>query len=154
MNDPVRTSYLIHDVDRRTIFDSLLDVPGFTEWGYGLRRARVLDASGLAEAREVTPGATFEFVLSAAGLTHQVKSTVTRIEAPHLIEWSYTEGAVGVGGWRLENEAGAVRVTLYTDYEVKPAWLNRVAHRPFFRRLTESLLRRSMGRFGERLTET
>jgi hypothetical protein len=51
----------------------------------------------------------------------------------------------------LEEADGAVQMTLYTDYEVKPAWLNRIAHRPFFRRLTESLLRRSMKRFGERL---
>jgi hypothetical protein len=151
MNDPVRASYLIHGVDRRTVFDALLDVPSFTRWGYGLREAKVVDPSGLTETSEVVSGSTFEFILSAAGLTHRVKSTVTRLNAPDHIEWSYTHGAVGVGGWWLEEADGAVRMTLYTDYEVKPAWLNRIAHRPFFRRLTESLLRRSMKRFGERL---
>ena len=151
MNRPVRASYLIHDVDRQTVFDALLDVQSFTEWGYGLRRARALDATGLVEAQEVAPGTIFEFVLTAAGLTHHVTSTIVSIDAPHLIEWDYTGGAVGSGGWRLEDEIGAVRLTLYTDYEIKPAWLNRVAHRPFFRDLTESLLRRSMSRFEERL---
>lgn len=151
MNRPVRASYLIREVDQQTIFEALLNVPGFTEWGYGLRQARVLDATGLAEAQEVAPGAKFEFVLSAAGFTHQVTSTITKIDVPHLIEWDYTDGAVGIGGWRLEDEIGAVRMTLHTDYEVKPAWLNRIAHRPFFRGLTESLLRRSMKRFEERL---
>lgn len=24
-------------------------------------------------------------------------------------------------------------MTLWTDYEVKPGWLNRISHRPFFR---------------------
>lgn len=154
MNNPVRASYLIRDVDRQAVFDALLDVQSFTQWGYGLREARVLDPAGLSETTRVAPGTTFEFVLSAAGLTHRVKSTVTRLNAPDHIEWSYTDGAVGVGGWRLEEAGDAVRMTLYTDYEVKPGWLNRIAHRPFFRSLTESLLRRSMRRFGERLTET
>lgn len=151
MNRPVRASYLIHGVDRRNVFDALLDVSGFTEWGYGLRRARVLDPTGLSETLEVTPGMTFEFVLSAAGFTHRVTSTVTRLDAPNHIEWNYTSGAMGIGGWHLENKGTAVRMTLYTDYEVKPAWLNRIAQRPFFRDVTESLLRRSMSRFEERL---
>lgn len=151
MNYPVRASYLIHDVDRRAIFDALLDVQSFTEWGYGLRRARVLDATGLAEAQEVVPGTIFEFVLSAAGFTHHVESTVTRVDAPHRLEWNYTRGAVGSGGWLLESKGTAVRMVLYTDYEVKPTWLNRIAHRPFFRDLTESLLRRSMSRFEDHL---
>lgn len=151
MNRPVRASYLIHDVDRQTIFNALLDVPSFTEWGYGLREARAVARTGLPDTPgkvpEITPGTTFEFVLSAAGLTHQVKSTVTRIDAPQHLDWDYTTGAVGVGGWLLEEEGENVRMTLYTDYEVKPGWLNRLAHRPFFRGLTESLLRRSMKRF-------
>ena len=151
MNRPVRASYLIHGVDRQTVFDALLDVSSFTEWGYGLREARAVAHTGLSEtpgaAPEVTPGTTFEFVLSAAGLTHQVKSTVTRVDAPHRLDWEYTTGAVGVGGWLLEDDGENVRMTLYTDYEVNPDWLNRLAHRPFFRGLTESLLRKSMRRF-------
>ncbi|MGB3683148.1 MAG: SRPBCC family protein [Rubrobacteraceae bacterium] len=153
MNHPVRANYLIRGVDREKVFDALLDVPSFTEWGYGLRRARVLDLGGLSDTAEVTPGSIFEFVLSAAGFTHRVESTVTRVEAPHRLEWRYTGGAVGTGGWLLEEEGPLVRMTLYTDYEVNPAWLNRIAHRPFFRELTESLLRRSMRRFEERLTD-
>lgn len=146
MNRPVRASHPVRDADRHTVFAALLDVPGFTEWGYGLRRARILDAE------EVKPGATFEFVLSAAGLTHRVTSTVTRVDPPERLEWRYTGGAAGSGGWLLEESGpGAVRMTLYTDYEIKPAWLNRVAHRPFFRRVTEDLLRRSLRRFGESL---
>ncbi len=154
MNRPVRASYLLRYADRQAAFKALLDVHSFTEWGYGIRRARILDASGTEETTDVGHGTTFEFVLSAAGFTHQVTSTVTRIEAPRRIEWDYTDGAVGVGGWLLEEERGAVRMTLYTDYEVEPAWLNRVAHRPFFRNVTESLLRRSMRRFEEYLRET
>ncbi len=155
MNRPVRASYLIRDVDRRTVFDALLDVPSFTEWGYGLRRARALNATGAAQAHEVRPGTTFEFVLSAAGLTHRVTSTVTRVEPPHRLEWDYTGGATGGGGWLLE-EAGpnVVRMTLHTDYEVRPAWLNRLSQRPLFRGVTEDLLRRSMRRFGESLGES
>ncbi len=150
----MRAAYLIQDMDRQTVFDALLDVPSFTRWGYGLREAKVVAPSGLTETSEVVSGSTFEFTLSAAGLTHRVKSTVTRLDAPDHIEWSYTDGAVGIGGWWLEEAGGAVRMTLYTDYEVKPGWLNRIAHRPFFRSLTESLLRRSMKRFEERLWQT
>lgn len=154
MNRPVRASYLIHDVDRQTVFDALLDVPSFTKWGYGLRESRATGPSMLSKMPEVTLGTTFEFVLSAGGLTHQVKSAVTRVDAPHRLYWKYTTGAVGVGGWLLEDAGKDVRMTFYTDYEVKPAWLNRIAHRPFFRRLTEGLLRRSMRRFEEHITST
>lgn len=155
MNRPVRASYLVQGVDRQTIFAALLDVPSFTEWGYGLREARAVGPTVMSgppdTVPEVVPGTTFEFVLSAAGLTHKVKSTVTRVDAPNRLDWDYTTGAVGVGGWILEDEGTGVRMTLYTDYEVKPGWLNRLAHRPFFRGLTESLLRRSMKRFEEQV---
>ena len=61
---------------------------------------------------------------------------------------------MGSGGWLIE-EAGlrTVRMTLSTDYEITPTWLNRIAHRPFFRRTTEDLLRRSIRRFGKHLRE-
>ncbi len=36
-----------------------------------------------------------------------------------------------------------------TDYEVEPAWLNRLAHWPFFRGIAGELLSRSMRRFTE-----
>ncbi len=39
------------------------------------------------------------------------------------------------------------------DVRRLPEWLNTIAHRPFFRGLTEQLLRRSMRRLGERLRE-
>ncbi len=44
-----------------------------------------------------------------------------------------------------------MRITLSTDYRVRPAWLDRIAHRPFFRGLTEDLLGRSIRRFEEHL---
>ena len=100
------------------------------------------------------PGTLLEFTLSAAGLTHRVVSTVTAVDFPLRLEWRYTEGAVGSGGWLIEEaRTGAVRMTLSTDYEIRPTWLNTIAHRPFFRRVTEDLLRRSMRRFGEYLRE-
>jgi uncharacterized protein YndB with AHSA1/START domain len=149
MNDPVRASYLVSGVPREKIFSALLDVQRFTEWSHGLRQLRLLHG-----ATEMSPGVGMEFVLSAAGLTHSVESVVTVVETPHRIEWRYTSGAVGSGGWTLE-EAGpdTVRMTLYTDYEVEPAWLNRISHKPFFRRIAEDLLRRSMRRFVQRLKE-
>ena len=112
----------------------------------------MLDAAGESTAAEVRPGSVLEFTLSAAGLTHRVLSTVTVLEAPHRLEWSYTAGATGRGG-RLVEEAGeeTVRMTLTTDYEVEPEWLNTISHTPFFRGLIEQLLRRSMRRLGERL---
>ena len=144
---PFRASYLVTGFPRERIFAALLDVRCFPEWARGLRSVRVLDAAG-KETAEVRPGVALEFTLSAAGLTHRVVGTVTTVEPPQRLEWRYTEGAVGSGGWLLE-EAGprAIRLTLSTDYTVKPAWLDRIAHRPFFRRLTEDLLRRSIRRF-------
>jgi hypothetical protein len=44
-------------------------------------------------------------------------------------------------------------MTLSTDYRIRPAWLDRMAHRPFFRRLTEDLIRRSLRRFEAHLRE-
>jgi uncharacterized protein YndB with AHSA1/START domain len=144
---PYRASYLVTGSSRERIFAALLDVRRFPEWARGLRSVRVLDAAG-KETAEVRPGVALEFTLSAAGLTHRVVGTVTTVEPPQRLEWRYTEGAVGSGGWLLE-EAGprTVRLTLSTDYTVKPAWLDGIAHRPFFRGLTEDLLRRSIRRF-------
>ena len=153
-NDPVRASYLISGVDRSRAFDALLDVESFPEWGLGLREARALDETGAVEESGIRPGTRFEFTLSAAGFTHKVVSAVNVVEAPRKIEWTYVKGAVGTGGWNLEDSgSNVVRMTLFTDYQVNPGWLNRVAHRPFFRGITEDLLRRSMRRFEEHLRE-
>jgi uncharacterized membrane protein len=146
---PFRASYLVSGSARERIFAALLDVRRFPEWALGLRRVRVLvDAASETETSEVRPGAALEFTLSAAGLTHRVVGTVTAVEPSHRLEWRYTEGATGSGGWLLE-DAGptTVRLTLSTDYRIKPAWLDGIAHRPFFRRLTEDLLMRSIRRF-------
>ncbi len=151
---PFRVSYFLSGPHPEEIFAALLDVRRFSEWAVGLQRVRALDTTGRTEVSEVHPGTLLEFTLSAAGLTHRVMSTVTVVEPPRRLEWRYTQGAVGSGGWLLE-EAGprTVRMTLSTDYEIRPAWLNRIAHRPFFRRATEDLLRRSMRRFGAHLRE-
>jgi uncharacterized membrane protein len=113
-----------------------------------------VDAASETETSEVSPGAALEFTLSAAGLTHRVVGTVTVVEPSHRLEWRYTEGATGSGGWLLE-DAGptSVRLTLSTDYRIKPAWLDGIAHRPFFRRLTADLLKRSIRRFERYLGE-
>jgi uncharacterized membrane protein len=79
-------------------------------------------------------------------------SIVTVVEPPRRLEWNYVEGAIGSGGWLVEQEApGAVRITVSTDYLIRPAWLDNLAHKPFFRRLTEDLLKRSMRRFDAHL---
>ena len=149
---PFRAAYLVSGVEAEQIFAALLDVPRFPEWAAGLRSSRALDAVYRTETQEVRPGVTLEFTLSAAGLTHKVVSTVTALEWPRRLEWNYVEGAHGGGGWLVEDEgAGAVRMTLWTDYRIKPFWLDNIAHRPFFRRLVEDLIRRSMRRFDARL---
>ena len=150
---PFRASYLISGSPQERIFAALLDLRQFPEWALGLRRVRVLvDAASGVETPEVRPGAALEFTLSAAGLTHRVVGTVTTVESPHRLEWRYAEGAIGSGGWLLE-DAGQdkVRLTLSTDYRIKPAWLDRIARRPFFRGLVEDLLRRSIHRFERHL---
>jgi uncharacterized membrane protein len=151
---PVRASYIVSGVAAERIFASLLDVNRFPEWAAGLRRCRALDAAGKAETRDVHPGVRLEFTLSAAGLTHEVASIVTVVEPPRRLEWNYVEGAIGNGGWLVEQEApGAVRISVSTDYRIRPAGLDRLAHKPFFRRLTEDLLKRSMRRFDAHLRE-
>jgi uncharacterized membrane protein len=152
---PFRGSYLVSGSSRERIFAALLDVRRFPEWALGLNRVRVLaDVTSETETQEVRPGAALEFTLSAAGLTHRVLGSITVVEAPHRLEWRYARGATGSGGWLLE-QAGpsTVRLTLSTDYRIKPAWLDGIAHRPFFRRLTEDLLRRSIRRFEQYLGE-
>jgi hypothetical protein len=67
--------------------------------------------------------------------------------------WRYEKGAVGTGGWEVEAAGAAVRLTLVTDYHVKPAWLDGIAHRPFFRGLTGELLARSVRRFEAHLKD-
>ncbi len=146
-----RAGYEISGIGPDRIFAALLDIESFPEWAVGLAGVRALDAEGRQTAR-VQPGTNLEFVLEAAGLTHTVVSEITAVEPPRLLEWRYVRGATGSGGWRVEQSgANTVEMMLATDYGVRPAWLNRVAHRPFFRRLTEDLLRRSIRRFEQRL---
>lgn len=148
---PYRAGHSISGIEADRIFAALLDVKRFPEWAVGLGDVRALDADG-RETGEIRPGTNLEFVLSAAGLTHTVVSEITAVEPPRLLEWRYVTGATGAGGWLVEEVGVAtVRMTLATDYRVKPAWLNAIAHRPFFRGLTEDLLRRSIRRFEERL---
>lgn len=149
---PFRANYLISGVEAERVFAALLDVRRFPEWASGLRRSRALDAAGKAETDEIRPGVKLEFILSAAGLTHRVLSAVTVVEPPRRLEWRYVEGAVGGGGWLVEEEGiGTVRLTLSTDYRIRPDWLDGLAHRPFFRRLAEDLIRHSMRRFDAHL---
>ena len=147
---PFRAGYLLSGIRAERIFDALLDVRRFPEWTAGLKRARVLEAG--AETENLRPGTRLEFTLSAAGITHEVASTVTVVEPPRRLEWDYVEGATGSGGWLIEEQsAGTVRMTLWTDYRIHPSWLDKIAHRPLFRRLVEDLIRRSMRRFDARL---
>ena len=150
---PFRASYLISGIEPDKIFGALLDVPRFPEWAAGLKHARVIDCAG-TETADLRPGVRLEFTLSAASITHDVASTVTVVEPSHRLEWDYVEGATGSGGWLIKDEGkGAVRMTLWTDYRIHPSWLDKIAHRPFFRRLVEDLIRRSMRRFDARLRE-
>jgi uncharacterized membrane protein len=149
---PFRASYIVSGIAVERIFASLLDVQRFPEWATGLRRCRALDPAGKAETKDLRPGVRLEFTLRAAGLTHEVVSIVTVVEPPRRLEWNYVEGALGGGGWLVEQEGpGAVRITVSTDYLIRPAWLDTLAHKPFFRRLTEDLLKRSMRRFDTHL---
>ncbi|MDP9437868.1 MAG: SRPBCC family protein [Actinomycetota bacterium] len=153
-NRPYRVGYEISGIGPERIFAALLDVGSFPEWAVGLAGVRALDADGRETAR-IQPGTNLEFVLEAAGLTHTVVSEITAVEPPRLLEWRYVRGATGSGGWRVERSgANTVKMTLATDYGVRPAWLDRIAHRPFFRRLTEDLLRRSIRRFEQRIRQT
>lgn len=148
---PYRADYLLSGTSAEKVFEALLDLPAFPDWAVGLRSARALDPDG-RETEEVGPGTNLEFVLSAAGLTHKVTSEITTVHRPNRLEWRYVRGATGTGGWLVE-EAGVetVKMTLATDYRINPAWLNSIAHRPFFRGVTEDLLRRSIRRFEQKL---
>jgi len=151
---PYRAGYEISGIGPDRVFAALLDIKSFPEWAVGLGGVRALDADGRETAR-IEPGTSLEFVLQAAGLTHTVVSEITVVEPPRLLEWRYVRGATGLGGWHVEpTGANTVEMTLATDYGVRPAWLNRIAHRPFFRGLTEDLLRRSIRRFEERIRQT
>jgi uncharacterized membrane protein len=151
---PYRAGYSISGIEAERIFAALLDVKSFPEWAVGLGGVTATDADG-REAPDMIPGTTLTFLLRAAGLSHTVVSEITTVEPPRHLEWRYVRGASGSGGWHVEQAGpGTVEMSLATDYAVQPAWLNRIAHRPFFRGLTEDLLRRSIRRFEERLRQT
>lgn len=141
-------SRTVAGLSRASLFWRLSGVERFPEWGYGLRRVRLSRAP--SAPRGLHPGARIEFGLRAAGVSHRVTSLVTEVEPPRLIEWRYLAGASGHGGWLLEEAGGEagnlVRMTLSTDYSVEPPWLDRLAHRPFFRGLISDLLSRSLQR--------
>ena len=151
---PYRAGYSISGIEAERVFAALLDVKSFSEWAVGLGGVTATDADG-RETPDMVPGTTLTFLLRAAGLSHTVVSEITAVEPPRRLEWRYVRGASGSGGWYVEQAApSTVEMSLATDYAVQPAWLNRIAHRPFFRGLTEDLLRRSIRRFEERLRQT
>ena len=151
---PYRAGYEISGIEAGRVFAALLDVKSFPEWAVGLGGVTATDAAG-RETPDMVPGTTLTFWLRAAGLSHTVVSEITTVEPPRLLEWRYVSGASGSGGWHVERTGpGTVEMSLATDYAVQPAWLNRIAHRPFFRGLTEDLLRRSIRRFEQRLRQT
>ena len=146
-----RAGYLLSGIEADRVFDALLDVGGFPEWAVGLGRVGAKHPAG-HDISVLVPGAELEFVLSAAGLTHTVRSRISTLEPPHTLEWRYLHGASGRGGWYVEPVGQAnTLLSLATDYHVSPAWLDRLAHRPFFRRLTEDLLKRSIRRLESRI---
>jgi uncharacterized membrane protein len=148
---PYRAGYTLSGIRADRIFAALLDVKTFPEWAVGLKSVRALDAEGL-EIPELEPGTTIEFVLHAAGFSHTVVGEVSAITPPRLLEWCYVRGASGTGGWYVEETTPyTVELTLATDYTIKPAWLNKIAHRPLFKNVTEDLLRRSIRRFEKKL---
>jgi hypothetical protein len=64
------------------------------------------------------------------------------------------EGVKGSTRWLLEEKGPhAVRLILSTDYEVRPRWLDRIAHHPFFRGIIEDLLGCYVPRFEKHLRE-
>jgi hypothetical protein len=149
-------SRVVAGLSREKLFERLSDVESFPEWGYGLRSVRLRPGTPASSKHDgLQPGARIEFGLRAAGINHRVTSLVTEVDPPRLIEWRYLSGATGYGGWVLEDEGGErgglVRMTLSTDYSVEPKWLDRLAHRPFFRNLISDLLSRSLRRLGEDL---
>lgn len=140
----VSASYPISGLSQEEVFAALLEVWRFPEWACGLERVSVLGGS-----REVHPGTALSFALNAAGIHHEVESSVTVVDPPRTLQWRYTKGAAGTGGLTVEGEGKeAVRVTFTTNYVVEPRWLDRIAGRPFFRRAANDLLRRSLRRFG------
>lgn len=146
-----RAGYVLSGIGPEKAFDALLDVRAFPEWAVGLGGARALDPDG-RDTEEVRPGTTIEFVLKAAGLTHRVVTEVTAVDPPRLLGWRYVAGAEGAGAWNIERAgANSIEITLATDYHVRPAWLDRLAHRPVFRHLTEDLLKRSIRRLEARI---
>ena len=136
----------LHGASKEALFEILSDVESFPKWTYGLRRVRL---RGCEKSPGLAPGSRIEFKFSAAGVTHKVSSVVTAVDAPRLMEWRYLSGASGHGGWLLEDggsAGGPVRLTLSTDYSLEPAWLDKMARKPFFMGLARDLLRRSLGR--------
>ena len=145
--------YTISGVPAETVFVALLDVKSFPEWALGLDSVTTKDPKG-HETSEVKPGTMLEFRLRAAGFTHTIASQIQSVEPPHLLKWRYLQGATGTGAWYVEQPTPTtVRLTLSTDYDVKPAWLNTLAHRPFFRNITRDLLKRSIRRFEKKLRQ-
>jgi uncharacterized protein YndB with AHSA1/START domain len=147
MERKIEATRIVRRRSREEVFRELKKVESFPEWAFGLPRVEVLSGGG-------EPGTEIEFNLSAAGMTHRVTSVVRLIEEPHRIEWRYTQGAEGYGGWRLrEVRPGVLEVTLYTDYHIRPRWLDRLAHRKFFVGVTNELLGRSLDRLVRRLED-
>ena len=104
---PFRASYLVSGIGAERIFAALLDVRRFPEWAAGLKRSRALDAATGAETTDLRPGVRLEFTLNAAGITHDVASTVTVVEPPRRLRVGLRGGRHGKR--RLAHRGGGGR---------------------------------------------
>lgn len=111
--------------DPETVYEFLLDFPGYAHYSEYLREVRTLAGDG-------GPGTRYALTFAWWKLTYTARSKVTGVEPPGRIDWAITKDIDATGHWRVESvdppegEDAATRVHFVVEYDPDSARVGSV----------------------------
>ena len=112
------------------VWDALYDSESWPEWWRGVTRVQAVTAKtehGVGQVFDIAWRSFLPYEL-------EFRTTVTRVEHPHLMEGEVTGDLVGHGRWRLFHAGTTTAVTYEWNVRTAKRWMNLVAPvaRPIF----------------------
>jgi hypothetical protein len=122
------------------VWDELFDVAAWPQWWKGVTDARELepgDPDGLGKVFTISWRSFLPYDLTFT-------TTVTRVDAPHVMEGDAAGQLTGTGRWRLFHDDGITAVTYEWNVHTTKPWMNALAPlaRPIFEWNHDYVMRR------------